>query len=79
VSDRDQAQDATSDVEPEMAAYVESRAHVTPKARQALERPNSPMPGPGMSVEHQMPSREMNEPSLGAGKVGGDMPRPSMT
>jgi hypothetical protein len=79
VSGTDQAEDATSDAEPEMSAYLESRAHVTPEARQLLERPNTAMPAHGMSAEHQMPSRKMNEPSPGAGKGRGEMPRPSMT
>lgn len=72
-------QGATSDTDPEIAAYIQSRAHLSEEPAQPLGRQDTPMPGPGMSAEHQMPSREMNEPSSAGTPVRGEMPRPNMT
>jgi hypothetical protein len=72
----DPSQNASPDIEPERGAYLQSLADTSPHkvAQQRLA-----MPGPRMSAEHQMPSREMNEPATSSTQVGGDMPRPKMT
>jgi hypothetical protein len=66
----------TPEMEPEMIMYLEHRADFQQEAPQPSEAHN--MPGLGMSAEHQMPSREMNESSGSITKSEGDMPHPIM-
>ena len=72
----DERRDVTSHTEPEMGTYLQSRADATQGVARAPQ--GRDMPGPGMSAEHQMPSREMNESSASPAQVKGDMPRPNM-
>ena len=69
-------QGITPEMEPEMIMYLEHRADFQQETLQPSEAHN--MPGPGMSAEHQMPSREMNESSGSITRSEGDMPHPSM-
>ena len=69
-------QGVTPEMEPEMITYLEHRSDFQHEATLPSEAHN--MPGPGMSAEHQMPSREMNESSGSITKSEGDMPHPSM-
>ncbi len=72
----DESQQAARDMEPEVTIYLQHRAD---SAQETAQPPGGHgMPGPGMSAEHQMPSREMNEPVGSITSAEGDMPHPRM-
>jgi hypothetical protein len=70
--------DEIRNAEPEMRAYLEGASSPSADATKPSEPQNLAMPGSGMSAEHEMPSREMNEPAAGGPEEGGEMPHPSM-
>ena len=76
MSGSDQQQGPPPNIEPEMAAY--QRDHTAPRHAHAKPSVAGDAPRLGMSAEHQMPAREMNEVVGDAAIAPGEMPRRGM-